>query len=315
MKKIVSFLLISVMTALLCGCSAVKETDTDRVRIITTMFAAYDFAREAAGEKADIKMLLKPGAEAHSYEPTPKDVMEIEECDIFICVGGENDAWVEKILSSAKNPDMIVIRMLDMVEKYEEEIVEGMEAEDEHEDGHDDHKDWDEHVWTNPGNAAIITKGICDALIKTDAKNTAAYEDNYASYEKKLKELDESFKNLIDNAERKELIFGDRYPLRYFSEAYGLKYYAAFPGCASETEPSSKTIAFLINKVKEDKIPVVFTIELSNKKIAEAIAKDTGAKVLTFYSCHNVSRDDFDNGESYLSLMKKNLETLKEALN
>lgn len=311
MKKVLC-ILCAVSFFLLTGCAYDYHKDENRISVVTTMFASYDFARQIVGDKADIAMLLKPGAESHSYEPSPKDIVAIEECDVFIYVGGENDAWVDRILSSVSNPNMKVIKMLDLVEKYEEEIIEGMHTHENDED--EDEAEWDEHVWTDPENADVIAKEICRVMSDVDSYNKTFYNNNYENFSKELKALDDEFKELIDNAPIKEVIFGDRFPLRYFVEAYGLKYYAAFPGCASESEPSSKTIAFLIDKVKEDKIPVVFTIELSNDNIAKTIAKDAGAKVLTFYTCHNVSKKDFDNNETYISLMRKNIASLKEAL-
>lgn len=312
MKRLLC-LVCALSVFLMTGCSSDYHKNDDKISIVTTMFASYDFARQIAGDKADVTMLLKPGEETHSYEPSPKDIIKIEECDIFIYVGGENDAWVDRILSGISGSDMKVIKMLDLVDKYEEEIIEGMEShEEEAED--EEEAEWDEHVWTDPENAAVISKEIAKVLIETDNANKSYYESNCEKYVGELMELDSKFQELIDNAVRKEIIFGDRFPLRYFVEAYGLKYYAAFPGCASETEPGSKTIAFLIDKAKKDGIPVIFTIELSNGNIAKTIADDANAKVMTFYTCHNVSKSDFENGETYLSLMKKNLTSLKEAL-
>ena len=173
----------------------------------------------------------------------------------------------------------------------------------------------DEHVWTDPENASAITGEIRDILMEKDPSNREIYEENTRSYQEKLSELDREFHEVVDSAERNLVIFGDRFPFRYFADAYGLDYYAAFPGCASDTEPSAATMAFLINKVKEEKVPAVLKMELSSDNIANAIAEATGTEVRTFYSCHNLSADDFENGETYLSMMQKNVETLKEVLN
>lgn len=319
MKRICSVFIALVLAFTVTGCGLDRDKKSDKVSIVTTMFAAYDFAREIAGDRADITLLLKPGADSHSYEPSPKDMAAIDNCDIFIYTGGENDDWVDRIAASSSNKDMKIIKMLDLVDKYEEEITEGMEHHEghNHDEDHDhdeDTSEWDEHVWTDPENAMIISKKIADTLALADYRGKDYYMGNYKKYEKELKDLDEEFRILIDNAKRKEVIFGDRFPLRYFVEAYGLTYYAAFPGCTSESEPSAKTVAFLIDKVKTDNIPVIFTIELSNGNIAKTIAKNTGTKVLTFYTCHNISKDDFEKGETYVSLMRRNLVTLKEAL-
>lgn len=320
-KKLI-VVLMAAISVMLVGCSYIRTGDNGKINIVTTVFASYDFARQVAGDNANVTLLIKPGSESHSYEPTPKDIIAMEECDIFIYTGGENDTWLDYILESVDNKDMVIIKMLDLVEKYEEEHVEGMEGHHHHHShDHEEHEgeegktEWDEHVWTDPLNAVKISEKIKDVLCEEDSSNKVEYERNFTAFSRALIELDMEFEEIINNAERKEVVFGDRFPLRYFVEAYGLDYYAAFPGCAAESEPSAKTVAFLIDKVKENGIPVVFKIELSNGNIAETIGRDTGAKVLTFYTCHNLSRDDFENGETYISLMERNLLTLREALN
>ena len=313
MKKYLCLVLI-VISMLLSGCmmSYVKVEDSE-LKVVSTIFASYDFAKEIAGEYGAVSMLLKPGAESHFYEPTPKDIVAIEECDVFIYVGGENDAWVDNILKSVDTSDMVIIKMLDLVEKYEEDH-EGCVEEDCKEHEHEDHSEWDEHVWTSPKNAVIICKAICEAFCQVNPVREKDYNDNLTGYTEKLNALDEEFRNAVENGNRDTLIFGDRFPLRYFIEEYDLQYYAAFSGCSTDTEASPATIAFLIDKVKEENIPVVLKIELSSDNIARTIAEDSGAKVLTFNTCHNVTAKDFSEGATYLSLMEQNLEVLKEAL-
>ena len=189
------------------------------------------------------------------------------------------------------------------------------EEENPHEEHEEEHEEWDEHVWTSPVNAIAISSRMMDVFSRLDSKNAAVYKDNFNEYSEKLSHLDMQIREVISGSKRKEIIFGDRFPLRYFVEEYGLSYYAAFPGCASNNEASAATIAFLVDKVREDEIPVVFKIELTNENMAKTIAEENNAKILTFYSMHNISKDDYDNGESYYSLMNKNLESLKEALN
>lgn len=309
-RKII--LLIVMMALVLSGCTAGVETKPRELKVVSTIFASYDFARQIAGDYGEISMLLKPGAESHSYEPTPKDIVTIGECDVFIYVGGENDAWVDDILESVDTSNMIIIKMLDLVDKCKEEHVEGMEHDHDHEEH--EHEEWDEHVWTSPKNAMIICEKICDAFCQVNQVREKDYKDNLASYIEELKALDDSFSDAVENGNRSTLVFGDRFPLRYFTEEYGLKYYAAFPGCSSDTEASAATIAFLIDKVKEEKIPVVFKIELSSDNIARTIAEDTGATVRTFNTCHNVTAEEFSQGVTYISLMEQNLEVIKEAL-
>ncbi|MBQ9746331.1 MAG: zinc ABC transporter substrate-binding protein, partial [Clostridia bacterium] len=251
-----------------------------------------------------------PGADSHSYDPSPKDMLAISKCDVFIYVGGASDAWVEEILASAENATMKVIKLMDH--------TEGLLCSDhdhEHGDGHShDHGEYDEHVWTSPRNAALACEAIAAALCEADVENAGVYETNLAAYKAELAALDAEFKSIVENGARKELVFGDRFPLIYFTEAYGLAYSSAFPGCAGDTEPSALAVAELINKVKEENIPAVFCLGLSADNIANTICEATGARKLTFHSCENVSKDDFAAGETYVSLMKKNANALREAL-
>lgn len=311
------------------GCRHVSEESENRkdtLRVVTTIFPQYDFVRQIAGEHAEVSMLLKPGEETHSYEPTPQDILKIQNCDLFIYVGGENDEWVEDILESIDTEQIRQLRLIDCVETVNEEHVEGMKEERGHEHGEEDaHQEVDhgshetltpdEHVWTSPENAISIVERITEELAGLDPEHQAEYEENKEAYGKQLEELDDAFREVVRSAKREVLLFGDRFPFRYFADAYDLDYYAAFPGCASDTEPSAATMAFLINKVKEEQIPVVLKMELSNENIANAIAETTHAEVRTFYSCHNLTAREFAEGETYLSMMKKNVETLKEALN
>lgn len=314
--KIIAKILVAAMLLLsLCSfCACGESEDTQGISVVSTIFAPYDFAREIAGRNASVKMLISPGSDSHSYDPTPKDILAVNNCDVFIYIGGESDRWVEEILSSVDNPDMKVIKLIDCTEElYHEEYKEGMEHDHDH--GDEEESEYDEHVWTNPRNAAIICEKISEALCEVDADNAESYNANLTAYKAELSSLDEAFKEVVENGARKEIIFGDRFPLIYFVKAYGLDYYAAFPGCSSETEPSGATIAFLINKVEDDEIPVVFHLELSTGKIADTICEATGAQKLQFNACHNVSKDDFEAGVGYLELMWQNVETLKTALN
>jgi zinc transport system substrate-binding protein len=261
-------------------------------------------------------MLLPPASESHSFEPTPADIVKISNCDIFIYVGGESDSWVDTVLESMDGSNMRVVTLMDCVEVVEEELVEGMQEEEEEsaESGEPEEPEYDEHVWTSPRNAKLIVAKITDALCEVAPQFAETFRANESEYSAKLDELDAGFREVVDGAARKTLVFGDRFPFRYFTDAYGLDYFAAFPGCSTETEPSAKTIAFLIDKVKAEQIPVVLHIELGAVRIAESIAEQTGAKVLELHSAHNISRDDFQAGRTYLDVMRTNIDRLKEAL-
>lgn len=313
-RKLAVFLVMCIMTFQFIGCTNTESENNGKIKVVSTIFASYDFARQIGGNVADITMLLKPGVESHSYEPSPKDIITVQECDVFIYVGGENDAWVDNILESMDTSDMTIIKMIDLVDKYEEEAVEGMDGHEHTDECEHDHSEWDEHVWTSPVNAIKICKALTEAFVKNDKANKAVYEENSDRYIEELKKLDETFRKIVGTADRKVVVFGDRFPLRYFVEEYNLEYYAAFPGCSSETEASAATVAFLIDKVKEEEIPVVFKIELSSDSMANTIAEGSGAKVLTFNTCHNVTSEEFEKGENYITLMYRNANALKEAI-
>ena len=278
--------------------------------------------REILGDKADhaeVTMLLDNGVDLHSYQPTADDIIKISDCDLFIYVGGESDGWVEDALKEAANKDMQVINLLDVLGEQvkEEEVVEGMEAEEE-ESEDEDEPEYDEHVWLSLKNAETLCNAITDALEEIDPANKDAYAANAASYLEKLAALDGEYQTVVDNAARKTVLFGDRFPFRYLVDDYGLSYYAAFVGCSAETEASFETISFLAGKVDELGLPCVLTIEGAQHKIAETIVQNSAAKnqsILTLDSMQSTTSADAANGTTYLSAMESNLDVLKQALN
>jgi zinc transport system substrate-binding protein len=282
------------------------------VSVVTTIFPPYDFVREIGGGRVNLTMLLPPGSESHSFEPSPRDIISIQNSDVFIYNGGDSDAWVDRILASMDRGNRKTIRLMDCVEVVEEEIMEGMQEEEEEEV--EGEVEYDEHVWTSPANAKLIVSAISGVLCDLDSANAAFYRGNTAAYLEKLDALDNSFREIVGQSARRTLVFGDRFPFRYFADAYGLSYFAAFPGCSTETECSAATIAFLIDKVRQERIPVVLHIELSNEKIADTICEETGAKKDLFHAAHNVSRQEFEAGATYLGLMTRNIGILREAL-
>ncbi|MDR2904309.1 MAG: metal ABC transporter substrate-binding protein [Clostridiales bacterium] len=298
------------------GCAAQADTKNadGRLQIVTTIFAPCDFARAIAAEHADVTMLLPPGAESHTFEPTPQDIIKIQNCDLFIYTGGVTDVWAADILNSLNTENLRTLKLLDCVETVAEEIVEGMETEDEPAHNEQASAELDEHVWTSPKNAALIVQEISDAICEIDAENAGDYTKNTTGELAALAALDAEFAQIASEAARKTIVFGDRFPFRYFADAYGLSYFAAFPGCAAETEPSAATVAFLIDKINAEKIPVVFHQEMSDGKMAETVSEATGAKIRLFHACHNVSKEELAAGATYLSLMRQNAEALKEAL-
>lgn len=314
MKRVVALLLCA---ACLTGCAVREPPRAERprdgkLRVVTTLFPYYDFARAITGGRAEVTLLLSPGREAHSFEPTPLDAVAISRADVFVYNGGESETWVEEMLSAAGENTGAAVRMMDHVDARAEEFVEGMQGAED--DGDSDEIAYDEHIWTSPKNAAALCEALCEALCAADEENAEAYRANCADYAAWLEELDARFRALRAEAKRDLVVFADRMPLLYFCKEYGLRYRAAFHGCSGDTEPSLATLAFLIDKVADEGVPVVYTVDLGSGRIAEAVSEATGAAVGTLYSMQTVSRADFDAGETYVSMMERNLDALREGL-
>ena len=284
------------------------EYKKDKTTIVATSFAPYDFARQIAGENAEVIMLLAPGEESHTYEPTPGDIMKIQQCDLFIYGGGESESWVESILESF-DEGVNTVKMMDVVELCQQEH-DHSEDEHHHEDG-----EYDEHVWTSPLNAVEIVEVISFSLQQTDKENAEAYAVNTEKYLSELRELDAELESMISASAKNKIIIGDRFPLMYFTERYGIGYESAFPGCSAQTEANPATISRLIDAVENENISTVFKVDLSKGSVAFTISEATDTEVATLYSCHVISAEDFAGGETYISLMKRNYEALKTALN
>lgn len=314
-RKIIAIAAAAALGMSLCGCAGQDNSEgSGKLKVITTIFPAYDFARQVFGDTADVKMLLKPGQESHSYDPSAKDIVEISGCDLFVYNGGESDQWVESVLKSA--PDTQTFRMTDAVSLLDEEVTEGMQNAEEHDhDDHDEHgEEYDEHVWTSPDNASAIVRALGKRAAELFPENADTVTENADSYAEKIDGIDAEFAELLNDEER-YFIFGDRFPLLYFFRHYGLNYYAAFPGCGSETEPSAQTMTFLLDKLEQpDTVPAVFCIELSSRRLGEVLAEDSGLPVAEFHTCHNISADDLAAGETWVSLMERNYKVLSDIL-
>ena len=331
MKRIITLFWALALTLSLAACAVPGEkADDGKIQIVATLFPYYDFARAIAGDRADVTLLLSPGREAHSFEPTPLDAVTISEADVFLYNGGEGEYWVEEMLDAAGEHIAVKARMMDYVDALGEEFSEGMQGADEHghDHDHDDHDhdheedehdsdeiEYDEHIWTAPENAAILCRAVCDAICKADPANEDFYRANCDDYCAQIEALDARFADLCESAPRKLLVFADRFPMLYFCREFGLDYRAAFHGCSGDTEPSLATIKFLIDKVEDENIPVVYTIDFGTKKVAAVVSECTGAAIETIYSMQTVSRADFDAGETYLTLMERNYDALRKGLN
>lgn len=316
-KKII-LIIVLVAILLVAGFAIFKSGKKDdetsnKMQIVASNFASYDFLRAIIGDDDNIELtyLLGPGKDSHSYDPTAGDLIKIQNADLFVYVGGEMESWVDKVLDSLDTNNQKVICIADDIETIEEQEVDGAEPEEEEEE---EEGAFDEHIWTSPANAVIMVNSLEEAMSEIDSENSSKYKENAENYIAQIKDIDSKIQEIVDNKVRDRLIFADKMPMQYFINYYGLEVSAAFSGCSTETEPSASTIAYLEEKVKEENIPVVLYIELNNGKVAKTIADETGSKAMQIQTLHNVSKDDFDNGETWVSLMNRNIDVLKAAL-
>ena len=349
-KRILSLcLVLLLLTGLWSGMTAAAAAE-EELSIVTTIFPVYDWVREilgSHGQETQLTMLLDSGVDLHSFQPTVDDIVKISTCDLFIYVGGESDGWVDDALQESENPDMIVLNLLDILgdAAKEEEVVEGMESdhdhdhEDEEHEGEDhehdsedhededhehdgeDHEDeeveYDEHVWLSLKNAGTLCGAIADALARLDPENAADYGDNLSAYREQLAALDDEYAQAAAAAQRDTVLFGDRFPFRYLTDDYGLKYYAAFSGCSAETEASFQTIVFLAGQVDALGLRTILQIESADGAIARTIRDNTASKdqeILTMDSMQATTAKDVADGVTYLSVMASNLDVLTQAL-
>ena len=319
MRRLLSGLLALVLAASLTACGQPPLPEDGKTQVVCTLFPYYDFARQIGGDDVDVTLVVPAGRETHSFEPTPMDVIRISQADVFIYNGGESEQWVTDFLDAAGEDIPCVLSMMDAAELHEEELVEGMQSGTSAHDHHDHDEDgeeieYDEHIWTSPVTAMALCRAITDGLCQADPDHADSFRARLVDYLAALEALDGTFREIVAEGSRNLLVFGDRFPLLYFCREYGLDYRAAFHGCAGDTEPSLATLKYLIDLVNEQHIPVVYTIELSSRKVAKAIAETTGAQVRTFHSCQTVSRAEFDAGVTYLQLMEANADVLREGL-
>ena len=315
-KKIICSILliaiiISIIILILHSGNINKKQETGKLKVVVTNFVAYDFVRQIAGDKVELTMLVNPGVESHSYDPTAQDLSLIQNADLFIYIGGDVEQWSDKVIGSTDLSDVRLLCLLDTVELIEKAHIEGAETHEHHE--HEE-LEFDEHIWTSPANAMKMVEGIEKTISEIDSDNKTTYEKNAQKYISEIKDIQSKIQEIVDNKKRNRLVFADKMPMQYFINEFGLEVSAAFSGCSTESEPSSGTIAYLIDIVKEEQIPVVLYIELSTGNIAKTISEETGCEMMQIQSFHNVTKNDFENGETYVSLMTRNLEVLKKAL-
>ena len=306
-----------------CGDAAGEPPNADGVTIITTLFPLYDFARAlTAGTDANVTLLLPPGVESHSFEPSPADIIAIQKADVFAYTGEYMETWAHEIIDgldgtqgTTEDGTFLTIGSLVVADcslGIQLDEIEAHADAQPHE-GHG-HGNYDPHIWTDPTQAATMAGTLTEALSAVDPEHAETYRANCEAYQAELAELDADFMALMSGAKRSEICFGGRFALHYFAKRYGLSYIAAFDSCSSETEPSAKAVAEITDAILADGIPVIYYEELVDPKVSRSIAEDTGCKMLLLHSCHNVSKDELDAGATYLSLMRQNLENLKVGL-
>lgn len=334
MKRPIKALLFILPAMLLVGCAGFQKDaakselgkETTKLKVVTTLFPYYDFVRQVAGDYVELTMVIPAGMDSHSFEPTPADMLTIQNADILVCNGGEMEHWLRQVLKAVNTSNMTIVTMMDYVDTVEEEIIEGMEEAHDHShdeftspgkdagDGHELPIEYDEHIWTSPVNSMKLVSAIGNALSEADPEHAPFYQANALAYLDELTALDGRLSEVMDGRKRDMIIVGDKFPFRYLADQYGLEYRAAFSGCSTDTEPSAQTIAYLIDKIRKDQIPVIYYLELSSRRVSEIIAEETGAVPLLLHSCHNVTRQEFDNGITYLKLMEQNVENLRKGL-
>lgn len=327
MKKGIAALTAAILTILfmLSGCNTTSSdvNNDNKISVVCTAFPQYNWAVNVAGDNAkniEFTLLTDNGEDMHNYQATADDMVKIASADIFIYVGGPSDEWAGKILSGSTSNDIQIINMMEALggRVKNEEHIEGMESEEEHGNDTPEKDEADEHIWLSLKNAEIITDKIAEALSQEDNANKDAYKANAESYKKELAALDKEYEDAVKNAKNNTLIFADRFPFRYLTDDYGLKYYAAFPGCSAETEASFETVAFLANKLDELSLDYVFVIENSDKSIAKTVIKNSkskNAEILELNSIQSVTKENISVASAYLDIMKSNLNVLKKALN
>lgn len=314
-RKLLAVITAAATVFSLCACSSesgYSNSDSGKLKIISTVFPPYDLARQIASDNAEISILLPPGSEIHNYEPSAKDMIAIRNCDIFLYIGGENEQWAEKLINSNDTENVTAVKLIDYVPTLSED-------EDEHDHDHDhdhDHEhETDEHIWTSPKNAQLMLSAVYDAICKVDPSDKQTYTKNKDAYAKQLSDLDNAYRSAVDNAKNKTIVLADKFPFRYLAHEYGLEFSAAFAACSDESEPGVSTMIKLTKTIKENNIPAVYYLEFSSTKIADTLCDETGATKLMLHSCHNVSKQDIENNISYVDLMKQNLENLKLTFN
>ena len=346
MKKGIIYLItiIIIFSLIIFGISNIKnekDNSEEKIKIVATLFPQYDFAKQIGGDKVEVTLLLTPGTETHTYEPTPQDIINVNNSDLFIYTGKYMEPWSDKIatsidadtviLDSSKNINLISSEHTDEITENSNETTESNNKSSEHleeisenSDENSNHEsyeaeshnhEYDPHIWLNPQNSIVMVNNITEELCNIDPQNSSYYKQNAENYIEQLNLLDSDIENTIKNSSKNKIAFGGTFAYMYFIRRYNLEYVSAYDSCGENTEPSASNVKKVIDYMKQNDIHVIFYQELSSGKIADVIAAETGATKLVFHTIHNASQEEINNGETYISLMRKNLENLKKALN
>lgn len=315
MKKNLAFLIVLILiftitSIIIVNCTNIKTKQTEKIEIIATLFPQYDFAKQIGGDKVNVTLLLPPGSESHTYEPTPQDMININNSSLFIYTGKEMEPWAENLISGIKNE----IRILDLsatvnlinVEEFEELYCNGENCEHNH--------SYDPHIWLNPQYVIQMVNSILEQLCGIDPENAEYYRNNANEYIKQIQQLDIEIEEAVNLAENKKIAFGGAFAYAYFIERYNLEFISAYQTCGENAEPSTTQVKDVIDYMKNNKIPVIFYKEYTTGNIAKTISEATHSQMLVFHTVHNVSKQELENGATYISVMRQNLENLKIAL-
>lgn len=321
MKKGLSFIIVTILFLTTClflaSMRVNNDISSDKIKIVATLFPQYDFAKQIGGDKVDVSLLLTPGTETHTYEPTPQDIVQINNSSLFIYTGKYMEPWSERIASSIDSDTKILdaSEHINLIKDEHDEEHSEDEHGEEHEDDHHEHShEFDPHIWLNPQNAIQMVKNITEKLCEISPENAEYFSKNANDYIKQIENLDRDIQSTINESGKNKIAFGGTFAYAYFIDRYKLEYVSAYDSCGEDTEPSVANVKKVIDYMKQNNINVIFYQELSSGKIADSIAKETNSKKLVFHTVHNASQDEINNGETYITLMRKNLANLEEAL-
>lgn len=309
---VAGFVLACVMLAGVARQASAAETA--KIRIIASLFPQYDFARRIAGDRADVRLLLPPGAESHSFEPTPSDMRDIASADVFIYTGDHMEPWAKRLADAAGTPGGVVI-----VDASRDVAHRGGEDDDHDHDEKHDHGDdhvhgGDPHIWLDPTLAKTMVETIADALSRRDPAGADAYKANAAALLAELTELDTWFRGAVDASPRRLLVFGERFAFGYFFDHYGLEVAGAYKSCAPGAEPGLKAVIEVVDTIKKNGVRYIYLEDMSTGRISEVLCNETGAEILRVDSLHNPAAARQEAGEGYVSIMRANMDAFAKGL-